>query len=528
MGMTLIEATVRGLVSALIAMVFCANSHADVRAESAMVIRRGLGPEPDSLHIHRAQGLAAINVLRDLREGLVSFGADGQPVPGGAVSWEVSSNGMVWTFQLRPEARWSNGDGIVAADYLRAWKRGLAPGTAGPTASLLSPVMNARAVLAGRTSPESIGIRALGPHTLEIELEIPAPWLLEILAHPVSYPLHSQSIDKPRKSPVNGAFTLTDWSPHAQLLLTRNENFHDAGNVAIESIAYLPVEEPTAELARFRAGELDITETIPSGRYQWLRENLPSQLRVQAYLGSFWLGLNVSKPMLQSIDFRKALSLAIDRDTLARVVLGSGEMPAWGVIPPGLGSFGGIGKEYAALDREARIREAQRLYRLSGHNASDSVRLQIRYNTSSLHRRVVVAVAAMWKQVLGVSTELINEEWKVFVNNRKMGVLTEVFRGGWIADFGDPTTFLDLFLSDTELNTTFYSNARYDQMLSDATQLKGAERMNKLAASEAFLMSEMPVIPLYYYVSRHLVSTKIHGYVDNVRDIHLSRYLEVE
>jgi oligopeptide transport system substrate-binding protein len=288
------------------------------------------------------------------------------------------------------------------------------------------------------------------------------------------------------------------------------------------------VEEPSAELSRYRAVELDITETIPSGRYGWLKENLPNDLRVHPYLGSFWLGLNLAKDTLQSSDLRKALSLAIDRETLARVVLGSGELPAWSIVPPGLGGYEQIASPYQSLSQVERIAEAQRLYRQSGHSAGNPVMLEIRYNTSSLHRRVVVAVSAMWKQVLGVNTELINEEWKVFVNNRRMGVLTEVFRGGWIADFGDPTSFLDLFISGNELNNTFYGNAGYDRLLEEASALREAERMRKLESAELLLMNEMPVIPLYYYVSRHLVSPDIGGFVDNVRDIHLSRYLEVK
>jgi oligopeptide transport system substrate-binding protein len=494
----------------------------------ASEVRRGLGPEPDSIHIHRAQGLAAINLLRDLREGLLTYSIDGEPAPGGSDRWDVSSDGLTYTFHLREDAKWSNGDPVIAEDYVRAWRRALTPATAGATSSLLSVVLNAKSVMSGSALPESLGIRALTPHQLEVQLETHAPWFLEILAHPVSYPLHAELIDEPRNSAVNGAYVLREWTPHAVLRLERNGLFHDAANVMVTTVSYAPVEEPSAELSRYRAGELDITETIPSGRYGWLKENLPNDLRVHPYLGSFWLGLNLAKDTLQSSDLRKALSLAIDRETLARVVLGSGELPAWSIVPPGLGGYEQIASPYQSLSQLERIAEAQRLYRQSGHSAGNPVMLEIRYNTSSLHRRVVVAVSAMWKQVLGVNTELINEEWKVFVNNRRMGVLTEVFRGGWIADFGDPTSFLDLFISGNELNNTFYGNAGYDRLLEEASALREAERMRKLESAELLLMNEMPVIPLYYYVSRHLVSPDIGGFVDNVRDIHLSRYLEVK
>jgi ABC-type oligopeptide transport system substrate-binding subunit len=298
--------------------------------------------------------------------------------------------------------------------------------------------------------------------------------------------------------------------------------------VRLDSVIYFPIEEPSAELSRFRSGELDITETIPTGRFEWLRENLPRALRIHPYLGSFWLGFNLRKPHLADTALRKALALAIDRETLVRVVLGSGEVPAWGIVPPGLDGYPGGAPDYAGLAKEARIEAAREYLAASVYDPAEPLVLEIRYNTSSLHRRVMVAVAAMWKQSLGISAELVNEEWKVFVNNRRLGVVTEVFRGGWIADFADPTTFLDLFHGGSQLNTTFYANPEYDRLLRDASTMRGAARMEALAAAEARLMDDMPVIPLYYYVSRHLVSERTQGFIDNVRDIHLSRYLDVE
>ena len=292
-------------------------------ADTGATLRRGLGPEPDSLHIHRAQGLAAVNVLRDLREGLVSYGPDGEPVPGGSHRWTISEDGKRWTFELRPEARWSNGDPVIADDFVRGFRRALSPETAGAMAGLLSPIEGSTDVLSGRKPAEELGVLAVSDHSLEIRLVSRAPWLAEILAHPVSYPLHPDRPDDPRESPVNGPFELSEWTPHAQLVLKRNAAYHDASNVGLERVVYHPVEEPAAELARFRAGELDITETIPTGRYEWLRENLPGQLRIHPYLGSFWLGLNLNKAQLKSADFRRALSLAIDRETLVRVILGS-------------------------------------------------------------------------------------------------------------------------------------------------------------------------------------------------------------
>ena len=496
---------------------------------SASSVRRGLGPEPDSLDIHQARGLAAVNLLRDVREGLVTFDVSGEPVPGQALSWQVLDGGKRYRFTLRPEARWSNGDPVTAEDFVRAWRRALSPATTAATAGLLKDVHNAAEILRGEAEVEDLGISAVDSGVVEILLREPAPWILEILAHPVSFPLHASGLDEPRNAPLNGPYLISAWTPRASIRLERNPQYHALDSVSVQTIEYFPIEEPAAELARYRSGELHITETIPAGRFSWLQENLPEDLRVHPYLGTFWLGLNLRHQALgHSRDLRRALSLAIDREILTRTVLGAGELPAWTVVPPGMSAYQPAAMAESVLSQQEREAQARRLFERSGFGLHEPLLLELRYNTSAVHRRVAVAVSAMWKQVLGVSTQLVNEEWKVFVNNRKMGVVTEVFRGGWIADYADPSSFLDLFVSDNSLNNTFYANPGYDMSMKSAGIASGKVRMQVLHQAEAQLMQDMPVIPLYYYVSRHLVSPALAGFVDNVRDIHLSRYLKLE
>lgn len=495
----------------------------------AATLDRGLGPEPDSLHIHQAQGLAAVNLLRDIREGLVTFDVRGEPVAGQAASWEILDGGRIYRFSLRSEARWSNGDAVTAQDFVRAWQRAVTPGTAATTAGLLKDVRHAEAILAGRLAPAELGVRAIDPLTLEVELSQAAPWFPEILAHPVAFPLHQDGIDDPRNAPVNGPFLLHQWMPRASIRLLRNPHHYAAESVQADGIDYHPIEEPATELALYRAGELHITETIPAGRLRWLQENLPDDLRVHPYLGSFWLGLNINHPVLgRSPELRQALALAINRDILVDTVLGAGDLPAWSIVPPGIGGYQPATMVQREMSQQEREAEALRLFRESGAERSGPLLLELRYNTSGVHRRVAVAVASMWKQVLGVNTELINEEWKVFVNNRRLGIVTQVFRGGWIADYADATSFLDLFSSGSSLNNTFYRRIRFDELLEAAKSLSGEARLGRLREAEAQLMQDMPAIPLYYYVSRHLVSPAIAGYEDNVRDVHLSRYLKLK
>jgi len=496
---------------------------------SAAAVRRGLGPEPDSLHIHQSQGLTAINLLRDLREGLVTFDAAGELKPGVAASWQILDSGTRYVFTLRDDARWSNGDAVTADDFVRAWRQALSPGTAAVTAGLLMDVSNARQVLGGQLPDTSLGIEALAPNRVQITLAKPAPWFPEILAHPVSYPLHGSMGKSPLQDPVNGPFVVAEWIPRSVIRLRRNPMFHAAADVAAETVEYYPIEEPAAELARYRAGELDITETIPSGRFEWLEQNLPADIHVSPYLGSFWLGLNMRQKTLGgSPELRRALALAIDRQTLVRVALGAGELPGWGIVPPGMPSYKPQKMALADASQTVRESEAKRLFAAAGFGPDRPLLLQLRYNTSALHRRIAVTVAAMWKQVLGINTELINEEWKVFVNNRRLGIVTEVFRFGWIADYADPTSFLNLFLTGSELNTTFYSDAGFDRLIARASEAGDGARQLLLQEAEARLLENMPVIPLYYYVSRHLVRPGVTGFEDNARDVHLSRYLNRE
>jgi len=500
-----------------------------IQPAEGQVLRRGLGTEPDSLDIHQAQGLASLQVLRDTREGLLTFDAAGELVGGVAESWQAEDGGRSYRFRLRADARWSDGEPLVAEDFVRAWRAAVAPGSLARTAALLGQVRNAEAIMAGQAEAASLGITAESAHELRVDLASPAPWWLEILAHPVSYPQPTGGSGGARDGPSNGAYLLVESVPHSRILLERNSAYHDAGAVAVKQVEYLPIEDPGTELARYRAGELDITETIPPGRYEWLRQNLGGELRISPYLGSFWLGVNLKRePLGGSADLRRALSLAIDRETLVRVVLGAGEMPAWGVVPPGLDHYRAREPVAAELSRSEREDQARALYRSAGYGPDRPLRVEIRFNTSATHRRTAVAVAAMWKQVLGVNAELVHEEWKVFVNNRRLGLVTEVFRGGWIADYADPASFLELFRSGDPLNNTFYANHRYDLLLDQAAGLQGEPRMEALRQAESLLMRDTPVLPLYYYVSRHLVKARVQGYRDNVRDVHLSRYLSVE
>jgi oligopeptide transport system substrate-binding protein len=488
-------------------------------AAHAATLHRGVGPEPDSLDIHTAQTLSALNVLRDLHEGLITFDAGAELVPGVAESWTISEDGKTWTFQLDSEARWSDGEPIVAADFVAGWRRALAPETASPTAALLDVVTNAQAVRSGEADAESLGVVAVDRHRLEVRLVRPLAWFDELLTHPVTYPWPGAGIER-----FSGTFVLAERVPGAHLELLANPAYRAAESVELDGVVWHVIEQPNVELSRYRAGQLHVTETIPPGRVDWLREQFGEELRISPYLGSFYLGFNLARePFAESPGLRRALSLAIDRDVITERVLGSGEIPAWGLVPPGMPGWP-EGRQ-PPLPADERLAEAERLYRAAGYGEHRPLKVELRFNTSLTHRRMAAAIAAMWKLHLGVQTRLVNEEWKVFVTNRRQGRLTEVFRGGWIADWRDAANFLQLFVSDHPGNYTFFDDQRYDELMGRTTRLRGPERLEMLRAAESRLLEAQAIIPLYYYVSRHLVKPEVSGFKDNPMDVHLSRWM---
>ena len=300
-------------------------------AATAQTVHRGLGPEPGSLDIHAAQGLAALNVLRDVREGLVTLDAEGAPVPGVAVAWTVSDDRRTWTFRLDPVARWSDGTPVTARDFVRAWRRAVDPATGAPLGGLLDGLVNAAAIRSGDKPPASLGAHAVDASTLRLELVEPVPWLPTLLAHPVAFPLAEDP------ALTNGPFERVEHVPGSHIALAADPDWRAAESVKIERVVWHTIEDPAVELGRYRAGGLHITESVPPGRVEWLREKLGAELRIAPYLGSFWLGYNLRRPPFEDAgDLREALSLAIDRELIAERVIGAGEMPAWRLVPPGM------------------------------------------------------------------------------------------------------------------------------------------------------------------------------------------------
>ncbi len=492
-------------------------------AADADVLNRGNGSEPDSLHLHRAQGIGALNILRDVCEGLMSLNAAGEVVLGAAESHRRSEDGRVHTYVLRETARWSDGQPLRAEDFVRAWRLAVDPAEAVPFAVLLEAIEGAPAIRAGLANADTLGVQALDPRTLQVRLQQADPAWLQKLTLPVFCPLSAHGVDSARGGgPSNGAYRVLDWRVQSHVTLEKNPHFHAADTVHFERVVYWVTEHQSSELKRFRAGELDLTETVPDASLDWLREHLPEALRIHPYMGTFFLGLNGRDAALSNVDFRHALSLAIDRDILTEKVLRSGQAPAFHVVPPGLLPV--PPSTLAGLNESERLQRAQARLKASGVRVAD-VELELLYNNSDNQRKVAVAVAAFWRKHLGIRTRLRNMEWKAFVSARK-DPQRQAFRSGWIADYSEAMSFLELFESHSAFNFYAFNDAQYDALLQRIRGSADAQvRADLQRTAQGVLLHSLPVIPLYHYVSRRLVAPEVGGYVDNPADVHLSRYL---
>ncbi len=512
----------------------------------AATLERGNGPEPGTLDAHRCQEVACGNVLRDLYEGLVTESRDGALMPGLAARWKVSPDGLRWRFMLRPGLKWSNGEPLDAAQIVASFQRALDPATAGPFTAHFGALRHADAVLAGRMQPSALGVSAPDANTVQFDLVEPAP-MLQLLTLPSALPVYLPALEqygsrhtRPGTLVGTGAYRLIAWAPQSSIEVERNPHFHAAHAVAIERVRFHVTEDAASELKRFMAGGLDLTETVPPGRLDRYRARFGARLRVTPYLGAFWLGFNLSRPPFRgNRALREALILAVDRPLLTRYITALGESPAWSVVPPGVPDY--TSPPFQVRDTNGQLREAATLspierealarqrFAEAGYGPARPLRIELRYNTSTQHRRMALAVAAMWREVLGVRAVLRNEEWKVFVTNRRSARVTEVFRGGWIGDYADARSFLTGFAEGDPLNTVRFADPLFDALVARAgSEPKVVVRNRLLAMAEKRLLDARAVLPLYFYTSKHLVAPRVTGFEANALDRHASRWMQLE
>jgi len=511
------------LLAGLITAVACDTASLDDRT-AGRIVHRGNGAEPGTLDPALADDIHAFNVLSDLYEGLVAEAADGALVPGVAESWTVSDDGLVYTFKLRADARWSNGDPVVAQDFVRSFRRIATPATASGYAFLLEPILNFSDVLAGEKMPNEIGVSATSTKTLVMTLSKPASHWLSILGLPIAFPAHPSGGD-PTIS--NGAFKLKERRTGGPIRLQRNEHFWGAATVQLDEVVYVPIVDPNAELNMYRAGELDITHSVPTEFIQSAKAQFSSELRIAPSLALYYLAFDLTEAPLNNRLLRQALTMAVDRDQLVSL-LGRGEQPAYSIVPPGVAGYDNTGYDWQGHTKGDREQHAKILYEQAGYSAAKPLRIKFTYDAGGVHERVALAVTAMWHEILGVEATLEKKEWKYFLDTRDQRAEWDVMRFAWFGDYNAATTFLEIFESGNPQNLARYQNSDYDRQLAAGSNKNDADAAAVLMQSaESTLLKDYPIAPLYFFVSKHLVKPHIAGFEDNAMDRHPSRYLRI-
>jgi len=493
------------------------------------ILHRGIGSEPKDLDPHMVTGITEFNVIIALLEGLVSQNpADLSPVPGVAGKWESSTNGLVHTFYLRKNAKWSNGDPVTAHDFLFSFKRCLSPKLGAPYAYMLYCLKNAEAYNKGSITDFSlVGAKATDDYTLELTLASPTPYLLALLAHHSWFPVHPPTLRKfGEEQPDskwtkagnfvgNGPFNLKTWEPDKQIVVNKSQTYWDKDAVRLKEIHFYPIGDHKAEERSFQAGQLHVTENLPLDRVDYYRKQNAGSLRLDPYLGTYFYIFNVTRPPFDNVKIRQALNMAVDRKKLVEYVTKGGEAVALSFTPPGAAG-------YTCRTRLTEdVTKAKQLLAEAGYpDGKGFPKTQLLYNTSDANVRIAEAVQQMWKTAINIDIELINMEFKVCVAAMDEKNY-DIARMSWIGDYVDPNSFLDMWITGRGNNRTGWSNKEYDWLLSEAAQaIDKNTRYELLQQAEQILMTEMPIIPLYFYRTKHLVNPSVQGWDPNILDIH--------
>ncbi|PAW68356.1 MAG: peptide ABC transporter substrate-binding protein [Opitutia bacterium Tous-C1TDCM] len=511
------------------------GSAASPTAPAAKILHFGNGTEPQDLDPQIVTGVPENKIVNTLFEGLVAEGATGSDTVGGtAERWEISADGLVYTFHLRPAARWSNGDPVTAADFVGSYRRILTASLAAEYAYKLYHVAGAEDYHRGRIADfAAVGFKALGPHTLEVRLRQPTPFLIESMKHYAWFPVHLPTVEKsgglarrgtawtrPENLVGNGPYLLKSWRPNQKIVVTRSPTYWDRAVVKLDEIHFYAAESIETEERMFRTGQLHKTNELPISKIDVYRRDFPASYRQDPYYGVYFYRFNVTKPPLNDKRVRRALALAIDREALVRNVSRGGQIPAYHFCPPS-----------AQYTPEARLKgdvaEAQRLLAEAGFPGGRGFpKIDVLYNTSENHRAIAEALQQMWRRNLGVEIGLTNQEWKVYLDSQDTRSY-DLVRAGWIADYTDPNTFMDMWVTDGGNNDTGWSNAEYDRLLAESyTAPTNAARFAYYQRMEALLLDELPVLPIYFYTRVYAIDPKVR-WVPNVIDNRAWKFVDL-
>ncbi|KAA5972156.1 MULTISPECIES: ABC transporter substrate-binding protein [Pantoea] len=524
-------------LSSLFTPALAANPPAGAQLAEQQQIVRHIKDEPASLDPLKAVGLPEIQVIRDLFEGLTNQDAHGKIVPGVAQSWSSSDN-KTWIFTLRNNARWSNGEPVTAQDFVYSWQRLVDPENSSPSASFaaLSGIENAAAIAKGQMTPDKLGVVAQDNSRLKVTLDRPVPWFPALVANVALFPVPQKTLAQqgdswtaPGKLVGNGAYQLSERVVNEKIVLTRNPHYWDDAHSVLTRVTFVPINEESSATKRYRANDIDITESFPKEMYGLLKKSLPGEVYTPDQLGTYYYAFNTQKGPTADARVRKALSWSIDRRIIAEKVLGTGEKPAWHFTPDVTAGFRPLPSFLQQHDQNNLNAQAKALLTAAGYGPGKPLRLKLLYNTSESHQKIAIAVASMWKKNLGVDVSLENQEWKTYIDSRNSGNF-DVIRASWVGDYNEPSTFLNLLTSGNSSNIPRFSNADYDAVLAKASRETSDEARNSdYNRAEQILADQAPIAPIYQYTNGRLIKPWVKGYpITNPEDVAYSRELWIE
>ncbi|MGK8936175.1 oligopeptide ABC transporter substrate-binding protein OppA [Pluralibacter gergoviae] len=530
-----------GVLTALLAgSALAAEVPAGVTLAAKQELVRNNGSEPQSLDPHKIEGVPESNISRDLFEGLLVSDLDGHPVAGVAEKWE-NKDFKVWTFHLRKDAKWSNGDPVTAQDFVYSWQRITDPKTASPYASYLQygHLLNVDDIIAGKKPTSELGVKAIDDHTLEVTLSEPVPYFYKLLIHPSTSPVPKAVVEKygdkwtqPANIVTNGAYKLTDWVVNERIVMERNPQYWNNAKTVINKVTYLPISSEVTDVNRYRSGEIDMTyNNMPIELFQKLKKEIPKEVHVDPYLCTYYYEINNQKAPFTDERVRTALKLGLDRDIIVNKVKNQGDVAAFGFTPPYTDGAKLTKPEWFGWTQEKRNAEAKKLLAEAGYTDAKPLTFNLLYNTSDLHKKLAIAAAAIWKKNIGVNVKLENQEWKTFLDTRHQGTY-DVARAGWCADYNEPTSFLNMMVSNSSSNTPHYKSPAFDKIIADAIKATDeAQRSAFYDKAEQQLDKDSAIVPVYYYVNARLVKPWVGGYtgkdpLDNTytRDMYIIKH----
>lgn len=487
--------------------------------EQQIVINNG--SEVSTLDPQKSEGVPESTIILNLLEGLVTTDNYGHIAPGVASEWRSEQGGKVWTFTLRDSARWSDGQPVTAQDFVYSWRRLAAPATASPYASYLeyAHLLNASAVIKGQLPAEQLGVKALDAHHLQVTLSEPVPYFLAMAVHTALKPVNARAIatwgDKwtqPGHYVGNGAYTLNSWVINEKIVLTRNPLYWNNGRTVIEQATFLPITASSADVNRYRSGDLDITNSaLPPEMFGMLKNQLGPQVRVTPYLCTFYYELNNQRAPFNDRRVREAVKLTLDRDIIVNKIMGQGQVPAWGFTPPYTDGANLMVPGWFRETQDQRNQRARALLKQAGFDEHHPLNFTLLYNTSDVNQKQAIAAASMWKKNLGAEVKLDNQEWKTMLDTRHQGNF-DAARATWCSDYNEPSTFLNVFLSDSSNNTAFYKSGAFDALMKKSLQVSDSERPQIYQQAEQQLDADSPIVPVYYRVSARLVKPWVGGF----------------